>query len=296
MRRLRWQGQLFCIAALLLCLMSALLPRWDGRTELLLAVALMSAFGVPHGALDPLFAARLQRMSPVRWALFGLAYAALATSVVALWWALPGVFLIGFLAVSSLHFSGDLRHGASASARLFYGLSVVVLPAWLHEAEVAQLFSWLADAESASQLAYFLHWASWPCLLGLLVSALLAARTDRQTSIEMLAVMSVSALAAPLAGFTLYFCLMHSARHTLRSQHYAQVSAGALVKAALLPLAGTAVLLAVAWTVAQTLAPEMTLDQRVTQVFFVALAALTVPHMALVERVRWSGWSLDVSR
>lgn len=295
MRRLRWQGQLFCVAVLLLCLLYGLLPRWDGRTELLLAVALMSVFGVPHGALDPLFAARLHRMSPARWVLFGLAYAALAASVVALWWALPGVFLLGFLAISSLHFSGDLRHGTSALARLFYGLSVVVLPALLHEAEVAQLFAWLADAKSATQLAHFLHWASWPCLLGLLVSALLAARFDRQTAIEMLAVMAVVVVVTPLLGFTLYFCLMHSARHTLRSQHYAQVSAGALVKAALLPLAGTAALLAVAWTVAQTLAPEMTLDQRVMQVFFVALAALTVPHMALVERVRWSGWSLDVS-
>jgi hypothetical protein len=43
---------------------------------------------------------------------------------------------------------------------------------------------------------------------------------------------------------------------------------------------------AVAWH----LLKDTTLDARVLQIVFVGLAALTVPHMVLVERVRLSGW------
>ena len=303
MNRLNLQGRVFCVAAAVLCIATTWLPSLNAlsaRTELLVALVLMGLFGVPHGALDTLFAQRLHGLSrALPWLGFVMAYLGLAAAVVALWWWFPVAFLVGFLVVSAIHFSGDLRHGVSAWARLFYGASVVVLPALLHEQQVTQLFAWLintgTNTNTASWLVAGLHALGWPCLLGLIVSAAWLARSDRSTAIEIIAVGAVFTWATPLFGFTLYFCLMHSARHTLRSQHYAQVTLRTLVKAAVWPLLGLGVLVAIAWLALQMLSPQTTVDQRAVQLFFVALAALTVPHMALVERVRWSGWGLDAA-
>jgi len=82
---------------------------------------------------------------------------------------------------------------------------------------------------------------------------------------------------------------MHSARHIVRTWHYVGAGAGQaarLGRAALLPTFGTLVLgaaVAYCWR-------AQPLEAGLIQWLFVGLAALTVPHMALVEPVRWRGW------
>ena len=55
---------------------------------------------------------------------------------------------------------------------------------------------------------------------------------------------------------------------------------------ALLPMVGVALASAAAWYFFK----DNPLDARVVQIVYVGLAALTVPHMVLVERVRLMGW------
>jgi hypothetical protein len=57
-------------------------------------------------------------------------------------------------------------------------------------------------------------------------------------------------------------------------------------------MAGVMVSSAAAWYFLR----ETPLEARVVQIIFVGLAALTVPHMILVERVRISGWARSAGR
>jgi Brp/Blh family beta-carotene 15,15'-monooxygenase len=287
MTAMRWQGLLFSILALITSLLSWVTVPVDPQLELLLAGSLIVLIGVPHGALDTIFAQALPQIaSPLSWVMFVLAYLMLAGLVVALWWFAPTVFLLGFLAISILHFSGDLAVGANIFARLFYGGAPLVLPAALHAAELDRLFSHLAGPQSAGLVIGLLQVLAWPWMAALGFIILRSARHDALLALELFAVSVLAVTASPLLGFTIFFCCMHSPRHILRTQIYAGMTLQRLAAVAILPMLGVVLMATAGWYVL----PASPIDERMIQFLFVALAALTVPHMVLVERVRFSGW------
>lgn len=287
MTALRLQGLFFSILALIAGILSAVLVPLDPQLELLVAGLFIVLLGVPHGALDPIFAQALPQIkSPTSWAVFVFAYLLLAALVVALWWYEPSVFLLGFLAVSALHFSGDLAAGANFFVRFFYGGAAIVLPAALHAAELDRLFSLLAGPHAAGLVVAVLQLMVWPWLAALGVVILHSARRDAWLALEVLAVSVLTFTASPLLGFTIFFCCMHSPRHILRTQIYAGMTLQRLARVAALPMLAVLLMAAGGWY----WLPDSPMDERIVQCLFVALAALTVPHMVLVERVRFSGW------
>ncbi len=285
---MRIQGGVFSVLALTLAAASTVLPRLDARVELFVAAVMIILLGVPHGALDTIFARQLYRVRTIQgWAGFAVLYGAPAAAVVALWLAAPTLFLLGFLLISAAHFSGDPADGTHGLSRLLYGGAVIVLPTLLHAGEVGRLFGLLAGSEAAAHLMPWLGGLAWPWLAGLLASTLVEARRFWQTALEMLAVAAVATAAPPLVAFTLFFCGMHSARHILRTVAYATpLAPRLLLTSSLLPMALVLAASAVGWFGLRS----TPMDGRLVQLVFVGLAALTVPHMALIERVRLSGW------
>lgn len=129
----------------------------------------------------------------------------------------------------------------------------------------------------------FLQKLSWPWVVGLGIAAVDSARRDWQTGLELAAVALLAVLAPPLVAFTIFFCGMHSARHILRTIDSAKTSSPRFLLAALVaPMEGTFILAALAWQQLRGLP----LDVRLIQLVFVGLAALTLPHMAVVELSR----------
>lgn len=291
-RALRIQGTCFCAVAALVVLASVLLPRLSQHSELFIAVALIALLGVPHGAFDALFGQRLYDLRrATRRIIFAAAYVLLAALVILLWWALPMLFLIAFLLITVVHFSVDPLRNTRSISRLLHGGAIIVLPNLWHADEVLTLFRFLvyrdADAAALLRLSESLQWLAVPWLAAMVVCALYEARASIWVSLELIAMAVLAVVAAPLVAFTAYFCVMHSMRHVLRTLDYAGNEAlRPLFTSAALAMLAVSVG-AVAAFLVQTDAP---IDARLVKIVFVGLAALTVPHMLLVERVRFRGW------
>ena len=244
---------------------------------------LVAVLGLPHGALDHRLAGALWPLEGARvHAVFLAAYTGLAGAVLGLWWLAPGAALGLFLAYSGLHFADDWRGDLGRTARSVAGLAVVAVPAVAHRAEVAAIFAHLAPAPAAEAVARGLALAGAGLLAGL--GALLASRARRQPGLvaELAAILAAGLILPPLVYFVLYFCAVHSPRHFLTATARLGLGARDGVAAAL-PI--TAVTLAGAGAAAALLLAEgVPADTATLRAVFVGLAALTVPHMALVDR------------
>ena len=215
-----------------------------------------------------------------------------ASSVGLLWWFAPGVFLAAFLLVSAFHFSGDPDGQTPAFFRVLYGGAVIFCPLTLHAAEVSQVFSLLVGESTSLAIVSALRWSAWPWVACIVLAAIVWAKKDLPKSVELLSIAALLSLTPPLIGFTIYFCCMHSARHVLRTRDYSRSGTiKQLLKVAAYPMLATVVGVAIMlW-----LSNNEPLDSRIAQILFVVLAALTVPHMLVVERVRLTGWMLGRS-
>ena len=282
------QGAVFCFLALLATCGTQFLGRFSPQTELILLAALIVVLGIPHGALDTLFARRLYGIQTLwGWLGFSVVYVMLAVVVVGLWLLAPAGFLLGFLLISAVHFSGDPAAGTPQISRMLYSGTVLIFPSFFYAAEMSQLFAHLVGRDAAQAVSAGLGWLAWPWLVAICLAVLERLRRDWLTALEMISVCLLALLTPPLVAFTVFFCAMHSARHILRTAEYSGRSEiRLLAAAALLPMLAVLAAAAVAWYFLQ----DTALDARVVQIVFVGLAALTVPHMALVERVRFSGW------
>lgn len=287
---LRAQGMVFCLLAVLGLAATPWLADLNPTTLLLGAAAAIFFLGIPHGALDIVFAERLCRVrTGMHWLMFIAAYLLLAALVIALWYLAPRFFLAAFLLISAGHFSGDPVIALSMAARTLYGSAVIVLPTLLHAAQVTALFGYLIGAGPAADAVALLQALTIPLLIGTLLVIGVAARLDWLAAGEILCVVLLSTFATPLVAFTLFFCGMHSPRHFFRTALLAQTAPTTLLlRVAVAPTLACAV----AGGVALVVSAGQPLEARLVQIVFVGLAALTVPHMLLVERVRYRGWRL----
>lgn len=283
MNKVKVQGAFFSLLAITAVIISIFWQPTDSLSYLIILATIIFFLGVPHGALDPIFAKKLLPVSSWQsWSYFVLLYGVLGLVMVIFWVLSPLLFMITFLVLSVLHFSRDLENTAPRMTKLLYGGAVIVLPTLLHYDVMVNLFTLILNPEDGLLIVDFLHIIALPYLILLILSIAFESYRNTFQGIEILAVSLLAIFAQPLLSFTIFFCGMHSIRHVLRTQNFSQLSWKNILLTSLLPMLGVVLILLLSWI----FLPDSPNYPRILQVIFVGLACLTVPHMLLVDRVK----------
>lgn len=281
MIRMHWQTVLFAVAGLGMAVLYVTI-RPDMTWQVLMLAPLVAVLGLPHGALDMPIADALWPLTGWRRKLlFTATYLGLSGAVIAVWMLAPGAALAIFLVYSALHFSGDWARAGSA-LRWSGGCATIGAPALLHHAEVAALFAVLAPQEAAAVVADAAALIGLLAFAGFVLSSLLAPSEGRTAASEQAILWVTAAALPPLMYFVVYFCALHSVRHFTATMRVIPDGRRAMAVAVALSVAVTLVALLVLQFGAPVQAADTT--GQIIRIVFIGLAALTVPHMILIDR------------
>lgn len=286
----QWTTGVFTLCALVLALgygsglLSGLAPTW-------LLVSAIFVLGMPHGALDLYLAQHALALRDwPRWCRFLLAYSALAVGIYACWQVWPSVSLVTFLVISAYHFADDLAADTPSPLKLLHGLQVVTLPAVWHADSLYALYQVVSHSHQIADIIIVSQH-----LAGLAVGAgglfLVYLHTVQRTHValstwlEWGATMLLMLFTPPLLAFTVYFCLLHSPRHLLRTAVFLRDSPSLFYR---WPVILACLCVAIAGGGMLYQLSGFTLDQSLIAVIFPLLAALTYPHVLLLQWAQFS--------
>ena len=256
-------------------------------TASIIGLLMVALIGLPHGAFDAAVGNYLGAYRS-RWSLvrFVLVYSLIVAFVVLVWMAVPGLSLAIFLIISMVHFGwGDANAKTTPvfilQIAMHGGLAVFGIVNF-HLAEAAAVFDVLTGGDTAIALAVA-RLASFALpVLGTIYALLAFWHPEiRVRVIELIAIGLLLFMLPPLVGFACYFCFVHTGRHmrhiwqklqTIMSVRHIVIQATGFTLASWF-FGGAALL----WL------NSGHLDAAILQVVFIGLAALTVPHMILID-------------
>ena len=250
---------------------------------------LISIIGVSHGALDHVKGYKLIKIYKINNRYFFYpVYIFCCLLVIFFWIIFPSVTLILFLLVASYHFGKeDSCVGSVIKKRfinlfyLFKGSVVVVAPLFFHTEETLQIFKILGDNLILIHENF---------LISLLIISFIANFTIMLWSnnsgfflADCVTIFALNTFFSPLVAFTIYFCFLHSVRHSfgliceINDKNFKDGFNKFLKKALPLTLV-TAILFVVSIYI---LTNYYVLDDALLKVIFIGLASLTFPHILL---------------
>ena len=265
----------------------------------LFCLLLILTIGVSHGALDHLKGKKLLSILNIKkFYIFYFIYTLFSLFVILIWTIVPAITLIIFLAVASFHFGKEdtqflINKNSNLIPTLYFfrGLLVIIAPLYFNFEETVSIFKMLLieNEKFYSSLSFLENYKIIEISIGLsALSSIILFLTEFNFKkfailLDFFSIIILNYYLSPLVAFTIYFCFLHSIRHTISlavemDKTNLKNGFNLFVKKAF-PLT---VLTAIFCLVGLYLLNNVyELNSAVIKIIFIGLASLTFPHILL---------------
>ncbi len=259
---------------------------------LIICLFLILSLGISHGALDHLKGAKLLKIYNYRSTLlFYVSYIFVGLSVIIFWLIFPKLILMLFLIVASYHFGKEDSEfiNSSSNFELIYflkGCVTIVAPLIFHKTETLAIFEYLNFEISQSFLITNIFlWSI--LLLSFIANILISLNKNFEIKslllMDYISILILNFFLNPLSAFTIYFCFLHSTRHSFKlSNELNKKSLIEGLKKFTLKAIPLTILTAILFIISLIILKNYyVLDNAVSKIIFIGLASLTFPHILL---------------
>ena len=264
-----------------------------------ICLLLILSIGISHGSLDNFKGRKLFQILKIdNFSIFYFAYILIALIVIFLWILIPYVSLIIFLMVASYHFGKEdtqflIFENSYYNQFLFFlkGSLIVFAPMYFHFDETISIFrlllienetfyKFLDLIESNRVLLYCV-------ILSTLANILLFTKNFELKKftifLDYFSILIINYYFSPLVAFTIYFCFLHSIRHSISlmselDENNLGNGFKIFIKKALPLTFITAIFCVIGLYLLNN---TYNFDSSILKIIFIGLASLTFPHILL---------------
>ena len=254
---------------------------------------LILILGISHGALDNIKGAKLLKLFGYKHTIsFYLAYIFISLLIIILWLIFPNSVLLLFLIIAAYHFGKEdtvfsFRRKFFISECLFFlkGSAVIMAPLLLKREQTNEIFKILNfnlfEAEFFSN-EFLIVILCLSFLSSLYISKKENADLKGLMIMDFFSLIILNLFLSPILAFTLYFCFLHSIRHSIslifELDKSLKLGIKKFIKKAIPLTIATGVIFLIAIFFLNNF---FKLDEAIYKVIFIGLASLTFPHILL---------------
>ncbi len=258
----------------------------------ILCLFLILSLGISHGALDHIKGKKLLKLLNYKSiSTFYILYILVGLSVILLWLLFSKILLLIFLVVASYHFGKEDSEFINSKSNFdliyfFKGSLVITAPLLFHTTETLNIFNNL-NFDISQSLFISNEFLCIFIAISLFANIIISLKKDIDIKslllMDFISILLINYFLNPILAFTIYFCFLHSIRHSfklsneLNKKNFIKGFKEFLIKAMPLTIL-TAILFLVSLFFLNN---YYFLDNAISKVIFIGLASLTFPHILL---------------